>query len=176
MHAGVNTGSGDPVAIAVATQQIECLRKQYGLATDLIGSKLPQNIEQGRAIYRAIFAPEVKISASNGSDGPTFDAVGPDAWVDVVVHALQPFAVTQHLIGTQLVTIDTLPDSKGMGGSASMVSYVQAWHADPGGVVDIFIGTYRDKIAFTPQSGWQIIEMRLEKVSGHTLSPNQLVS
>ena len=57
-----------------------------------------------------------------------------------------------------------------------MVSYVQAWHADPGGVVDIFIGTYRDKIAFTPQSGWQIIEMRLEKVSGHTLSPNHLVS
>ena len=52
-----------------------------------------------------------------------------------------------------------------------MVSYVQAWHADPGGVVDIFIGTYRDTVGFTPQSGWQITEMRLEKVSGHTLSP-----
>ena len=170
---GFNEESGHQAAVSAATQQIEYLRKQYGLATDLIGSKVPESIEEGRAIYRAIFAPEVKISASNGGDGPTFDAVGPDAWVDVVVHALQPFAVTQHLIGTQLVTIDSLPYSEGMGGSASMVSYVQAWHADPGGMVDIFIGTYRDKVAFTPQLGWQIIEMRLEKVSGHTLSPHQ---
>lgn len=169
----INDKNEHQAAVCVATQQIEYLRKQYGLATDLIGSKVPESIEEGRAIYRAIFAPEVKISASNGGDGPTFDAVGPDAWVDVVVHALQPFAVTQHLIGTQLVTIDSLPNSEGMGGSASMVSYVQAWHADPGGVVDIFIGTYRDKAAFTPQIGWQIIEMRLEKVSGHTLSPHQ---
>ena len=173
MNAGVNDGSGDPVAITVATQRIEYLRKQYGLATDLIGSKLPENIEQGRAIYRAIFAPEVKISASNGGDGPTFDAVGADAWVDVVIHALQPFAVTQHLIGTQLVTIDALPDSDGMGGSASMVSYVQAWHADPGKFVDIFIGTYRDKVAFDSHIGWQIIEMRLEKVSGHKALVNE---
>ena len=170
---GFNQESGHQAAVSAATQQIEYLRKQYGLATDLIGSKVPESIEEGRAIYRAIFVPEVKISASNGGDGPTFDAVGPDAWVDVVVHALQPFAVTQHLIGTQLVTIDSLPNSEGMGGSASMVSYVQAWHADPGGMVDIFIGTYRDKVAFTPQIGWQIIEMRLEKVSGHTLSPHQ---
>lgn len=170
---GFNEESGHQAAVSAATQQIEYLRKQYGLATDLIGSKVPESIEEGRAIYRTIFAPEVKISASNGGDGPTFDAVGPDAWVDVVVHALQPFAVTQHLIGTQLVTIDSLPNSEGMGGSASMVSYVQAWHADPGGMVDIFIGTYRDKVAFTPQLGWQIIEMRLEKVSGHTLSPHQ---
>ncbi len=170
---GFNEESGHQAAVSMATQQIEYLRKKYGLATDLIGSKVPESIEEGRAIYRAIFAPEVKISASNGGDGPTFDAVGADAWVDVVVHALQPFAVTQHLIGTQLVTINSLPNSEGMGGSASMVSYVQAWHADPGGVVDIFIGTYRDKVAFTPQLGWQIIEMRLEKVSGHTLSPHQ---
>lgn len=170
---GFNEESGHQAAVSMATQQIEYLRKKYGLATDLIGSKVPESIEEGRAIYRAIFAPEVKISASNGGDGPTFDAVGADAWVDVVVHALQPFAVTQHLIGTQLVTVDSLPNSEGMGGSASMVSYVQAWHADPGGVVDIFIGTYRDKVAFTPQLGWQIIEMRLEKVSGHTLSPHQ---
>jgi len=170
---GFNEESGYQAAVSVATQQIEYLRKKYGLATDLIGSKVPENIEEGRGIYRAIFAPEVKILASNGGDGPTFDAVGPDAWVDVVVHALQPFAVTQHLVGTQLVTIDSLPNSDGVGGSASMISYVQAWHADPGRVVDIFIGTYRDKVAFTPQIGWQIIEMRLEKVSGHTLSPHQ---
>lgn len=170
---GFNEESGHQAAVSVATQQIEYLRKQYGLATDLIGSKVPENIEEGRDIYRAIFAPEVKISASNGGDGPTFDAVGPDAWVDVVVHALQPFAVTQHLVGTQLVTIDSLPNSDGVGGSASMISYVQAWHADPGGVVDIFIGTYRDKVAFTLQGGWQITETRLEKVSGHTLSPHQ---
>ena len=171
---GFNEGSGHQAAVSVATQQIEYLRKKYGLATDLIGSKVPENIEEGRDIYRAIFAPEVKISASNGGDGPTFDAIGPDAWVDVVVHALQPFAVTQHLVGTQLVTIDSLPNSDGVGGSASMISYVQAWHADPGRVVDIFIGTYRDKLAFTPQGGWKITEMRLEKVSGHTILPDQV--
>ncbi|MEK9870730.1 MAG: hypothetical protein VW831_13445, partial [Gammaproteobacteria bacterium] len=67
----INDKNEHQAAVCVATQQIEYLRKQYGLATDLIGSKVPKSIEDGRAIYRAIFAPEVKISASNGGDGPT---------------------------------------------------------------------------------------------------------
>ncbi len=59
-----------------------------------------------------------------------------------------------------------MPDDQGKGGKATMTSYLQAWHDDPGEVLDIFIGTYHDKVRYTPGVGWQIYEMRLEKVSG----------
>ena len=47
-----------------------------------------------------------------------------------------------------------------------MTSYLQAWHDDPGRVLDIFIGTYHDKVRYSPEAGWQIYDMVLEKVSG----------
>ena len=60
----------------------------------------------------------------------------------------------------------TGPDGQGQGGEASMTSYLQAWHDAPGELLDIFIGTYHDKVRYTPGLGWQIFAMELEKVAG----------
>lgn len=65
--------------MTVATQQIEYLRKQLARATDQIGTNTQESIAAGRAIYRQIFTPDVKISASNGVDSELFVAHGSDA-------------------------------------------------------------------------------------------------
>lgn len=162
----------DPTAEAVARQQIEYLRREYGRATDLIGTNVEANIEAGRAIYHRVFTPDVAIAASAGPD-QVFRVQGADNWVDVVAGALEVFDATQHLIGTQLVTIEQLPDAEGKGGSATMTSYLQAWHSDPDRVLDIFIGTYHDKVRYTPGVGWQIYDTYLEKVSGEVTTKGE---
>ena len=170
LQAPVQAGEGhhkmhEQVMQVVATQQIEYLRREYARATDLIGLNTDASIAEGREIYRRIFTPDVRISATENGKA-VFTAVGPDAWVDVAAQALSVFDSTQHLIGTQLVTIDSMPDKKGKGGKATMSSYLQAWHSDPDRVLDIFIGTYHDKLSYSADKGWQIYEMELEKVSG----------
>ncbi len=101
---------------------------------------------------------------------PASDAVGPDAWVDVVIDALGvSYADTQHLIGTQLVDIESLElDAEGrvVAGEATMSSYLQAWHASPDDDVWLFLGTYHDKVRFMLGAGWQIYDTTLEQVSG----------
>lgn len=156
------------IAVMVATQQIEYLRRHYARATDLIGLNTEEGIEEGRGVYRRIFTADAKICVSENGQ-TVFTAEGPDAWVDVADEALSVFDNTQHLIGTQLVTIERLPDDSGVGGLATMTSYLQAWHDDSDRVLDIFIGTYHDKLRFVPGIGWQIYEMELEKVSGSVL-------
>ncbi len=155
----------DEVATAVARQNIEYLRRQYARATDLIGLNTEQGMAEGLTIYRRVFTDDVEISSTD--DGETLlSATGPKAWAEVAAKALEGFDNTQHLIGTQLVQIHSMPDSEGRGGKATMTSYLQAWHDDPDRVLDVFIGTYHDKVRYTPGVGWQIYEMRLEKVSG----------
>ena len=165
-ESSVDSSLAHAFALTVATQQIEYLRKRYARATDQIGTNTKEGIAGGREIYRQIFTPDVKISASNGVDSELFVAHGPDAWVDVAASALQVFDATQHLLGTQLVAIDQLPDANGQGGHATMTSYLQVWHSDPDRVLDIYIGTYHDKVRYLPGVGWQIYEVHLEKVSG----------
>jgi len=149
----------------VARQNIEYLRRQYARATDMIGLNTPEGVAAGRAVYRRIFTEDAVISAVEKGE-VVFTAKGPDQWVDVADSALSVFDDTQHMIGTQLVEIEQLPDADGNGGKASMTSYLQAWHSDPDRVLDIFIGTYYDKVQYTPGIGWQIYHMTLEKVSG----------
>jgi hypothetical protein len=155
----------EAVAQAVARQEIEYLRRHYAVATDLLGLNTPESYAEGLAIYQRIFTPNAKITAK-GVGGTVFTAEGPKAWADVAQGALAVFDATQHLIGTQLVTIESLPDEQGEGGAASMSSYLQAWHSDPDRILDIYIGTYRDRVVYTQGIGWQIAEMTLEQVSG----------
>ena len=172
--ANANADSSEQrVAMMVAKQDIEYLRREYARATDLIGTNEADKIEEGRAVYRRIFTPDVTIAASNGPGQQVFRAAGPDAWVDVAADALSVFDATQHLIGTQLVTIESLPDANDEGGAATMMSYLQAWHSDPDRVLDIFIGTYHDKLRYTPGVGWQIYDMYLEKVSGEVTAKGE---
>lgn len=165
---GARASLPETVARMLARQDIEYLRREYARATDLIGLNTPEGIAEGREIYRRIFTENAKIRTTEG--GKTgFSAVGPDAWVEVAAEALSVFASTQHLIGTQLVEIQSLPDAKGKGGEATMTSYLQAWHDDPDRVVDIFIGTYHDSVRYTPGVGWQIYAMELERVAGQVI-------
>jgi hypothetical protein len=158
-----------PMTAVGATQNIEYLQRWYARATDLIGTNDPANIEEGRAIYHRIFTPDVRISASDPQAGREFAAQGPDQWVDVVAGALAVFDSTQHLLGTQIVELESLPDAEGNGGQARMASYLQAWHHDPDRVIDIFLGTYYSKVRYAKGIGWQIYDMRLEKVAGEVI-------
>lgn len=151
-----------------ARQEIEYLQRWYARATDLIGTNQPDNIEAGREIYHRIFTPDASIQASDPT-GAYFKVTGPDEWVKVVDGALSVFDSTQHLLGTQIVDIESLPDDDGQGGRASMTSYLQAWHHDPDRVIDIYLGTYSSQVRYTQGVGWQIFDMRLEKVAGEVI-------
>lgn len=157
----------EPIATAVAKQQIAELRCLYAKATDLIGTTEPQAVAEGRRIYHQIFRPDAVIGAT-GRD----DVTGPDAWVDVVLDALKVYEKTQHLIGTQLVEVQSLPDGGAATGRASMTSYLQAWHAKADGELWLFIGSYADQLVHSPQQGWQIAKMMLSQVSGETRQLN----
>ena len=151
--------SSADVSLWVAKQAIAELRNLYARATDLVGMVTDESIAEGREIYHRIFTPQAVIGAA-GID----PVIGPDAWVDVVAGALKEYVATQHLIGTQLVEVESLPDAEGRGGAASMTSYVQAWHATAEELW-LFIGMYRDSLTFSAESGWQISEMMLEQIS-----------
>ena len=156
------------IASMVAKHEIEYLQRLYARATDQIGTKTPENIEAGRAVYHRIFTPEATIRASDPS-GAEFRVVGPDEWVKVVDGALSVFDSTQHLLGTQIVELDSLPDASGSGGEGKMSSFLQAWHQDDDRVIDIYLGTYYSKVRYTQGIGWQIYDMRLEKVAGEVI-------
>ena len=162
------SADGMSVEAMVAKQDIEYLQRFYARATDQIGTNIPENIEAGRAIYHRIFTPDATIAASDPA-GTEFRVTGPDEWVKVVDGALSVFDSTQHLLGTQIVELEALPDSDGRGGAGSMTSYLQAWHHDPDRVIDIYLGTYFSKVRYTDGIGWQIYDMRLEKVAGEVI-------
>lgn len=152
---------------ATAIQEIETLRRLYARATDQIGLATEASIAEGRATYHRIFTPDVAIRTA-GMAGEPLNATGPDRWVEVVLEALTPYAATQHLIGTQLVELQSLELDAGgavTGGEATMTSYIQAWHATPANEVWVFIGTYHDKARLVPGTGWRIYDMTLEQVS-----------
>ena len=162
------SADGMSVEAMVAKQDIEYLQRFYARATDQIGTNVPENIEAGRAIYHRIFTSDATIAASDPA-GTKFRVTGPDEWVEVVDGALSVFDSAQHLLGTQIVELEALPDSEGRGGAASMTSYLQAWHHDPDRVIDIYLGTYYSKVRYTDGIGWQIYDMRLEKVAGEVI-------
>lgn len=149
------------------TQEVEYLRRMYAKATDKIGVASEVSIEEGREIYRQIFASDATLDAGPGRE----PQVGPDAWVDLVLGVLGPLGPTQHLIGTQLVEIKNLElndDCEIVSGSASMESYVQAWHEQKDERVWLFLGTYFDEAEYKPGIGWQIVDMKMEQVAGET--------
>lgn len=150
-----------------AIQEIEYLRRWYAKATDQIGIATPESIAEGRAIYHRVFTADAQLDA-----GPDREPqVGPDAWVDLVLGALGELGPTQHLIGTQLVEIKSLvldEECNVVAGSATMESYLQAWHEQKDEKVWLFLGTYFDDAVFIPGTGWRIEKMILQQVAGET--------
>jgi hypothetical protein len=150
-----------------AIQEIEYLRRWYAKATDQIGIATPESIAEGRAIYHRVFTADAQLDA--GPDRKP--QVGPDGWVDLVLGALGELGPTQHLIGTQLVEIKSLvldDECKVVAGSATMESYLQAWHEQKDEKVWLFLGTYFDDAVFIPGTGWRIEKMILQQVAGET--------
>jgi hypothetical protein len=89
-------------------------------------------------------------------------ASGPLAWLEFVKTSLSALRGTQHLIGSQVVEINSLPDLQGVGGAAVMTSYLLATQVGAGGEVSRVTGTYFSTATHTSEAGWQISEMMLE--------------
>ena len=150
----------------VAKHEIEYLQRLYARATDQIGTNVPENIEAGR---RFITGSSLRMPRFAPVTPAVRSSVGPDEWVKVVDGALSVFDSTQHLLGTQIVELDSLPDANGSGGEGKMSSYLQAWHQDDDRVIDIYLGTYYSKVRYTQGIGWQIYDMQLVKVAGEVI-------
>jgi hypothetical protein len=150
-----------------AIQDIEYLRKRYAKATDKIGTGVKQSVEEGRRTYQRIFSKDAVIWAGEHIS----PQIGPEAWVQVVAGALKDIGPTQHLIGTQLVELKRFEldeECNLLRGTATMESYVQAWHERKDDLVWVFIGTYLDEVGFLPGLGWRIEAMQLLQVGGET--------
>ena len=164
---GYAMSCNEAAAKTQAIQEIEYLKRWYAKATDQIGIATPESIAEGRAIYHRVFTADAQLDA-----GPDREPqVGPDGWVDLVLGALGELGPTQHLIGTQLVEIQSLELDDGcnvVAGSATMESYLQAWHEQKDEKVWLFLGTYFEDAVFIPDTGWRIEKMILRQVAGET--------
>ncbi|MDA1073169.1 MAG: nuclear transport factor 2 family protein [Proteobacteria bacterium] len=151
--------SADKLDLWIAKQEIAELRRRYAIATDLIATREPASIEAGRTIYHQIFTPNAQLAAQ-GVETQT----GPEAWLELVLRSLKPYAFTQHLIGTQVVDVHSLP-GQNVAGLALMTSYLNAWHESADHELWTFLGTYEDVVTHTADAGWQIDQMQLVKLS-----------
>ena len=157
----------EPAVKTQAIQEIEYLKRWYAKATDQIGIATPESIAEGRAIYHRVFTADAQLDAGPGRE----PQVGPDGWLDLVLSALGELGPTQHLIGTQLVKIKSLEldgECNVLAGSATMESYLQAWHEQKDEKVWLFFGTYFEDAVFIPGTGWRIEKMILRQVAGET--------
>ena len=157
----------EPAVKTQAIQEIEYLKRWYAKATDQIGIATPESIAEGRAIYHRVFTADAQLDAGPGRE----PQVGPDGWLDLVLGALGELGPTQHLIGTQLVKINSLEldgECNVLAGSATMESYLQAWHEQKDEKVWLFLGTYFEDAVFIPDTGWRIEKMILRQVAGET--------
>ena len=157
----------EPAVKTQAIQEIEYLKRWYAKATDQIGIATPESIAEGRAIYHRVFTADAQLDAGPGRE----PQVGPDGWLDLVLGALGELGPTQHLIGTQLVKIKSLEldgECNVLAGSATMESYLQAWHEQKDEKVWLFLGTYFEDAVFIPDTGWRIEKMILRQVAGET--------
>lgn len=169
-EAGPKNACSTDLIKAAARQEIEYLQRRYAKATDFLGITEGDSFDKGRDLYRTIFTADANFSVS-GEGAPEMNAVGPDAWADIVAQTLGPMGPTQHLIGTQLVSdldLQISPDCHVIAGSAGLESYVQAWHDLPNSQIWTFIGTYVDDVVYVRGKGWQISKMNLVRVTTET--------
>lgn len=152
--------------LALARQEIEYLRRLYGQATDALGkTDDPAARQFGIDTYRRIFSADVAVRVTGSAT--SLSGNGPDAWVEVVTSALQDYASTQHLIGTQIVTFSEVEfdDDNITQGDAMLKSYLHAWHVWPDRKLRLVMGTYTDRVRWNPDVGWQIYDMTLDHTS-----------
>ena len=147
----------------IARQEIAALQRRYAQATDMMAGGGTSAAAKVSALYLQIFTADADMGVK---DGPTFP--GPEAWLELVKDRLGPLESAQHLIGSQLVEIQSLPDKNGDGGAATMRSYLQATHVEKNGTLERVLGIYHAKAVHTAANGWKLSEMTLEVLSTDT--------
>jgi hypothetical protein len=169
-EAGPKSACSTDLIKAAARQEIEYLQRGYAKATDLLGITEGDSFDKGRDLYRTIFTADANFSVS-GEGAPEMNAVGPDAWADIVAQTLGPMGPTQHLTGTQRVSdldVQISSDCKVTGGTAGLETYLQAWHDMPNDQIWMFMGTYVDDVVYVQGKGWQISKMDLVRTTTET--------
>ena len=158
--AASDTEASQAVAEWVARQEIAVLQRRYAQATDMIAFDRAGNEAKVAAIYGDIFTDDAKMGVM---DRVTLDS--PAEWLEMVVARFEPMVGAQHLIGSQVVQIDSLPDERGQGGAATMRSYLQATHVNADGTLERVLGTYISDAIYMPNYGWRLSRMTLQLVS-----------
>jgi 3-phenylpropionate/cinnamic acid dioxygenase small subunit len=133
----------DALTLLQAKQAITELLFAYGYALDA----------RDWDALRACFIAEV---VGHYGDDPLY---GYEAIEQMCRTTLDPLSVSQHLIGSVVVTVD--PDSAT---NATSTCYLHAQHVRPGaegGEQFIFAGRYLDRLTRTPD-GWRIADRTLE--------------
>ena len=158
--AASDTEASQAVAEWVARQEIAVLQRRYAQATDMIAFDRAGNEAKVAAIYGDIFTDDAKMGVM---DRVTLDS--PAEWLEMGVARFEPMVGAQHLIGSQVVQIDSLPDERGQGGAATMRSYLQATHVNADGTLERVLGTYISDAIYMPDHGWRLSRMTLQLVS-----------
>jgi hypothetical protein len=153
---GGTTLSEDLLA-AQARQEIAELQRQYGQATDLITVQTPEKVSETRAVYQRVFTADAVIGVQG-----QMSVTGPDAWVEVVQSSQSTLVGSQHLIGTQVVDRLEMPDEQGVGGSATLTSYLSALQLGEKGERTRISGSYVSQVTHSAGLGWQISQMTLK--------------
>ena len=147
----------------LARQEIAVLQRRYAQATDMMAGGQPADLEKVAALYRQIFTEDAQMSVLN-----QFTLDGPMKWLELVEDRLGSLESAQHLIGSQLVEITSLPNPKGGGGSATMRSYLQATHIEKDGTLERVLGIYHAEAIYLDGTGWRLSKMILEPLSAET--------
>ncbi len=135
----------------------------YAQATDLIAADPAANEAEVEATYLRLFTADAHIGVRG-----QMSVNGPLAWLEFVITSLSTLRGTQHLIGSQVVEINSLPNLQGVGGEAVMTSYLHATQVGADGELSRTIGTYFSTATYMPdmpdmpEAGWQFSEMMLE--------------
>jgi hypothetical protein len=144
----------------VAKQEIAVLQRRYAQATDMIAADGTANEEKVISIYQDIFTEDAEMGVLD-----RLTLTGPMKWLEMVKEKFVPLNSAQHLIGSQVVELQSLPDQAGRGGAATMRSYLQATHVNADGTLERVLGTYLSSAIYLPDSGWRLSKMTLELLS-----------
>jgi hypothetical protein len=143
-----------------AKQEIAVLQRRYAQATDMIAADSAGNEAKVVSIYQKIFTEDAEMGVL---DQLTLE--GPMLWLELVKTTFVPLSNAQHMIGSQVVELESLPDEKGHGGAATMRSYLQATHVNNDGTLERVLGTYISTAIYRPGTGWKLSKMTLEILS-----------
>lgn len=148
------------LALWQAKQEIAELQRAYARATDLVPGATAEGLARCAAEYRRIFAPDASIGVAG-----QMSVTGPEAWLGFVNASLGALIRSQHLIGTQLVEIERLPEAGRGAGAATMTSALLASQYGEGMQKTTIVGTYHARAVHAPEHGWRLAEMTLELTS-----------